>query len=188
MYQLVNYSKNYDYVTIGMQNYNGKIENNGTGFVNNFLGRAGQNTSSNANISFLNLACCIIDKKVFEDIGFLRDDLFFLYWEDVEFGRRFLNPSHGFNYKIVEDVSVIHGSGLTTKKLGPKLQFYYASSAIIFFLHSNNIFIGIYASMVGSILRFLKSLMKFEFKVSFYIFLGISYGFLKGLYTRCNKK
>lgn len=186
--QMLYYSKNYDYVTVGMKNYNGKIENNGTGFVNTLMGRAGHNTSQSSNIGFLNLACCIIDKKVFEVIGFLRDDLFFLYWEDVEFSRRLLNAKHTFNYKIIEDVYVIHGSGITTKKLGAKLQFYYASSAIIFFLNGNNIFEGIYASMVGSILRFLKSLLKFEFKVSFYIFFGILYGFFKGFYTRYNQK
>ena len=70
-------SKNFEYVTIGMKNFDNKVENNGSGFVDLLFGRAGQNTLQNKNISFLNLACCIIDKEVFKKIGFLRDDWFF---------------------------------------------------------------------------------------------------------------
>jgi len=186
--EMVKFSKLFDYVTIGMKNFHKTIENNGTGFVDYYLGRAGQNVLSTKNIKFLNFACCIIDKKVLKKIGFLRDDWFFLYWEDVEFSRRFFDKKNNFTYKIVDGFHVLHGSGLTTKKIGAKLQFYYASSSIIYFLTGNNFIIGLYSSIVGSLLRLLKRLLLLELKTSFYIFFGICHGFLKGIYIKCLEK
>jgi len=77
------------------------------------------------------MASCLINLKLINEVGLMRED-YFLYSEDVEWFERM--KKKGFEFKYEYKSLVYHKESATTSKISEKTLYYYVRNKIHFFL------------------------------------------------------
>lgn len=72
---------------------------------------------------YLTFACVVIHPYAFTKIGFL-DEVFFMYWEDVDFGLRV--KAAGLDLVVVPEATVVHAVSSSRKIAGSRVDLYSA--------------------------------------------------------------
>ncbi|MCU1407546.1 MAG: glycosyltransferase family 2 protein [Glaciihabitans sp.] len=80
-------------------------------------------------VGWLSGACLIVDRRVFTEVGGF-DEAFFMYFEDVELGRRFLD--HGYSNLYVPSASITHTGGHSTRSHSARMITAHHESAYLF--------------------------------------------------------
>ena len=110
----------------------GRIRWRGGGYLNPVLGTAtsGRGTGGNPSLDFIVGASLLIPRPVFQTVG-LFDEGYFLYWEDIDYGRRARRQGYGCVWCPAS--RVIHHEGGTQSAGGDLADRLTARNTIVYF-------------------------------------------------------
>ena len=94
-------------------------------------------------------ACFLVSKKAIDEVG-LMDELFFLYYEETDWCKRFKNA--GWKVWYIADAEAKHIGGHSTKSLAVKKYEIAFNSQYLYFKKHNGIISAIILKIIGSII------------------------------------
>lgn len=101
----------------------------GGGTLNLLSGREQVRTTA-ADLDYLTGTCMLLRCSALVSVG-LFDERFFMYWEDADLSRRFLQA--GWRLAVAEDAVVLHEGQMSVGRDSPAARCYYLRSLVLFF-------------------------------------------------------
>lgn len=123
-------------------------------------------------IDYLTGCSLLVRREVFESVGLLNDDYFFL-WEDVEFSQKV--KKYGWCLSVASKSLVYHKASSSVKKSSPLQTYYYNKGAVQFF--KNNSPFWLVPVGIGCSCRLIKRIVYFDFRGVLALLKGVASGF-----------
>jgi GT2 family glycosyltransferase len=116
-----------------------KVQAWGGGWISFWTGRSGHYLKrvDDSKLHYLTGASMLIRSTVFEDVGLLDEDAFFMYWEDGDLSFRMRKS--GWRLAVADDSIVFHKEHAAIDKVGSYLDYYRSESAVRFFYYHSKV-------------------------------------------------